>query len=653
MALYAALVALFGYALFLNRFFKWPLDTTFLFVSCSIICVLYYAGLMGGLLIPAQVLMLIGIVLFVVFMTLLFREESLGKLMKPGVLFFLLGVLVLVVVTSSNSYGYFVFWDDFSHWARVSKVICLKQAFIQMDDPVWFKDYPPGTALFHYFFCQLGGYTEHAALFAHGILLLAAFTQLLVVVKKEHWHILGVFLLFCYLVLYTFDTGLHTLGVDLVIASFFGVGIAGYWLSNRSLASIIRLVPVTIALPLIKSAGMFLSCVIILIIVTDQIWLLKHKHSRAASLLCALFLVPLLFITQISWTQHVKKMGAAETLKTDISTGKVIDSFTPGLSTERQKKTISNFIGQFTPFSIERMKPNVFFWYCLLLLAVSLFIRHWEDESIVRGSLNIHLLWLFGGLCAYLLGLLVMYMFSFGEYEGVRLASFSRYIKIYLVGFSIILFSILLKLYLLKKQGVDDMWKFLLLFSILCIVLASFSRLLGFGIALLAMLLTVYLCKKYTLDKAQKFLLIFPMVIVFFHIFYTSSTSESTESKNINRYCSLIQNNVPANKKVYFIWQQSTGLQLQMLGYGIIPRFSNQGCWSIGEPYYQGDVWTCSMDVEAFRSELHGYDYLFVAHADNRFRDQFSSLFNHDDVDEGHLFRIAKDRNTLRLTRVN
>jgi len=91
----ATVSSLLGYGLLLNRFFKWPLESTFLLVGSSIISLLYFAGLSDSLELSSQVLMGLGIALFLVLMVTVIKEKKIVSLASPGIIFFLVGVLLL------------------------------------------------------------------------------------------------------------------------------------------------------------------------------------------------------------------------------------------------------------------------------------------------------------------------------------------------------------------------------------------------------------------------------------------------------------------------------------------------------------------------------------------------------------------------------
>ncbi|WP_018294841.1 hypothetical protein [Mariprofundus ferrooxydans] len=602
----ATVSSLLGYGLLLNRFFKWPLESTFLLVGSSIILLLYFAGLSDSLELSAQVLMGLGIALFVVLMVTVIKEKKIVSLASPGAIFFLVGVLLLWGAVNSDYYSYFTEWDDFAGWARTSKVIYFNNGLVQASDPVWSMDYPPGTSLFHYYVFQASGFSAPSTFFAQGVLILAACSQLLVVLPRGRWIALVLCSLFYCFMIYYFGPGFHTLSVDLLLGLIFGAGVSAYWLSDRSFHAVIRVIPLVLVLPVIKMMGMAFASIIIAIIVFDQIRILVLEKKGGRSFFLALLMIPLLFLMHASWQHHFDGLGVNSTFNPDISVEKVINSFNPGLATERQKTTIRNFVERVTTSKSIELP-------LLLFLMASILLIYWERGCSRGRGTGIHLFFLLAGLVSYLLLLLISYMFFFGEYEGIRLASFSRYLGTYIVGMTVILFSMLTYQYLNKERGRYIVLGFLLLFSLLSIK---------------------------------------PGVGAIKQLSAVEARGVDGIVRHVSSYASTVTEKVPENKKVFFIWQNSNGYQMQMFSYGIIPRITNRGCWSVGEKYYDGDVWTCPMDTKGFSSYISGYDYLFVAHADKFFWNRFALLFKQQDTGDGHLYKIVKTENKLSLISV-
>nr|MBF0684849.1 hypothetical protein [Pseudomonas sp.] len=68
----------------------------------------------------------------------------------------------------------FLGWDEFSHWALITKYILADERLFDADTGVLFKSYPPGAALIHFFFAtSFGPINEFEVVFSHFLLFVA------------------------------------------------------------------------------------------------------------------------------------------------------------------------------------------------------------------------------------------------------------------------------------------------------------------------------------------------------------------------------------------------------------------------------------------------------------------------------------------------
>lgn len=613
MGIAVTLLAILGYGLQINRLVKWSLESSLLFVCASLICLLYFSGLLGYLQIAAQAFLGIGVLLFLADVFSQWRSGVMAQSISPGVLFFVLSTIGLWILTRSECYSNFVFVDDFSHWGRVSKIIADNDRLAISTDAIWFQDYPPGMALFDYLFFQFSGFSENNAMFSHGIFIFAAFASLFSAIPKavSRRAFFGVSF-FIGSLIYFFGTGLHTLSVDLIVGVVFGVALFGYLVDrqNGELASVARLVPLVMVLPLIKAIGILFSFVIAGVVVCDL--LLKSASGREKFKLAfaALLLVASCVLTYVSWGVHIKNTGIPKTFNTEITFSEVVKAFNPASATERQKTTIDNFARRvFLPHLESKYTPYYWLALCLSFLWLMWYMgkgcKSWAEFAPFAV--------LFGGFCAYLTVLLVLYMFSFGAYEGPRLASFDRYVNTYLIGAIIVLFGVSLSQYSKTKQGKTATTSLI----IICLLVALPS-----------------------------------LKAVLRDVRHVIGGQQNEVVENSSQYWQMIKEKTNPKSRIYLVWQGSDGTENTIFSYGIMPRGHNRGCWSVGEPYADGDVWTCRMTSSEFEQALVDYDYLLVAHADKKFEERFPSLFGSEGVQDGSLFQISKEAGHSRLRKI-
>ena len=117
---------------------------------------------------------------------------------------------------------------------------------------------------------------------------------------------------------------------------------------------------------------------------------------------------------------------------------------------------------------------------------------------------------------------------------------------------------------------------------------------------------------------------------------------------------SVILDTVPKGSKIYLISQGTTGFDYWVLRYNIRSNRINLShnpmfTWSIGVPFYEGDVWTRSISPQEWQAELLlDYDYVALYKINNYFLQNFGGLFQDPAaIRENTVFRINKETGLL------
>lgn len=619
MGMAIAILAILGFGFHVSRFVKCPLESSLLFICSSLIILLYAAGLLGCLQIGVQLILGIGAALFFAGTFSRWRDKTIAQTITPGILFFLLSTIGFWILTHSELYSHFQVIDDFSHWGRMSKIIADSDRLIISADAISIKDYPPGMALFDYPFFQFGEFSQSRAMFSHGVFIFAAFAQLFSVIPKTlnrrslFWVNIFFYALIYSLIYFFSSTGLHTLSVDLMVGVVFGIALFGY-LANRKasrLLSILRIAPLVITLPLLKLVGILFSVVIIGVVVSDILCGSIDRREKAKLLFASLLLLTACSFSYVSWGSHIKSMGVHPTFSTkEISPSNIVKAFSPASASERQRETIEHFTNRFIP---PHRTPH--FWLVLYLAFFWAIWRTGKDNNPWERTVPFAVVFI--GFGAYLFVLLLLYLFSFGSYEGPRLASISRYTNTYIIGMVIVSFGVALAQYFKSKRD---------------------------KVTTIALIL---ICLITMLPNSTKFL---------------RDVSNAAQGKggdgNVEKlvqYSNLIAKITPPKSNIYFIWQGGTNDESVIFNYGILPRTSNMNCSSVGDLYQifdRVDVWTCQISPSEFKQKLTDFDYLFIALADEKFVHKFLRQFGFEDAQDGSLFQIIKQVGDVRLKRV-
>ncbi|MGE4299964.1 MAG: hypothetical protein AB7F40_00015 [Victivallaceae bacterium] len=110
-------------------------------------------------------------------------HEFIKNFFTPGLLFFIVGAIILYYISRPMT---FITYDEFSHWAVVTKNMYLHNGFIyKYANLTRHGNYPPGLALIQYVILTIyGSFSEGIALYAINLFLLSA---LCIVMFQRPW----------------------------------------------------------------------------------------------------------------------------------------------------------------------------------------------------------------------------------------------------------------------------------------------------------------------------------------------------------------------------------------------------------------------------------------------------------------------------------
>ncbi|OGB20930.1 MAG: hypothetical protein A3I66_20255 [Burkholderiales bacterium RIFCSPLOWO2_02_FULL_57_36] len=565
-----------------------------------------------------MVLLAVGTFIFAYYGFVTWKSSEISRKRLVLLMIFTSG---LVVLYDLNQGGAFTNWDEFSHWGTLAKLLesentfHLKQKLIRY----YFEDYPPGTALFSYFFLKGTGYSESVIYFAHSLILVAGCLPAIGLAMTVSYMRGFLAIVACYLLIVILGQGWSSALIDQIVGVLFGGIICSYWLLRDSPHNrVLVLIPALCFLVLSKQSGSSFALLITALIAVDRLWMLRTKanfFSKANSLLliAPIWIVPKLIQTSWIWhvnTQELNKTFSAANLAEEFS------KFTSCCHTDRELVTIANFFqaitGAVEPYkatagnlfhiiveqifridviksiwvsSIQTHGKILFYFSALLLLSFLLHKKSTRSRLVVFSGAVI-------AVClVYSATLLVHYLYVFSEYEGRIITSHVRYLNTYWLGLGLFAVSVLLSSPangLIKKIFVS-----ILATGLLFHIFARYPD-----------------ANSYLVSGADKI------------------TPIRMEIRKIVQPLLLTS---PKNSNVFLLWQSTNinenGPEFWMMNYEIRPRNTNTHCFSLGKPQYDGDVWTCQMNEQEVRNAFGGYHYVVVGSGVASLRAQYPQVF--------------------------
>ena len=264
-----------------------------------------------------------------------------------------------------------------------------------------------------------------------------------------------------------------------------------------------------------------------------------------------------------------------------------------------------NFVKQIF-FSFDQ--STYWFFVCVMTVLAIFFL---SKTARIKFSILPHVAVLIG-FFGYLFLLLILYMFSFGEWEGTRLASIDRYTKTYLLG---VLFFL---------------WARVIFITRLAVPIKASSLLLFIGLSLLLILPNLTYMKR----DLNRFIF----------------KNDPSYVDNVVVIADQVLNSTPSTAKIYFIYSDGSNDESNVFNYLIGSRKSNKDCSFIRPPeaaHSDSQPWVCKVSLEDFQVKLTSYDFVAFAKVSKEFVDYYLRPLKIDlDQTQNKIFSIVTEHNS-------
>src|SRR5262245_4539789 len=622
------LLALIGLTLAIHRATRVSLAVAPPIDVSLVIIVLYLCALLGALWLGAMLLLLLGLSWSAWQLIRVRRDQWTSPLLQPQLLLLIIFSLLLYWPLQHAT---FVFWDDFGHWGLGSREMFFRHQLPDNSSILFLKDYPPGSWLFHYFILRLAEPTEGNIITAHSWLLIWPLAPIFFQLQWRHLFLGIAPVAGAYLFITVLGPGLQTALVDHVLSVFFASSLMAYFCLRIEDRNPIWIAPVLISLPLIKDAGVLLSGIAIAVIALDFVLFQRELGRpiwRRATVAGLIFLVVTPVAAMASWRWHVHASDLRASYPIE---GVTLDQLLDEWSSERARairrifftavpeQPLSQFnsskqilVNRLISDTAPAVRPFTSVDWVVVLAALLAFPLVFGTFNISRTRILALIVACGVGFAAYAMWLLAMYIVFLGD-EGLKLTSFARYLGTYPAGIG--LFAIFLLQGVASKRGMQRGWPLIPAVGLLFLGQTPSLAILH---------------DRLPLDPIRT---------------------------QLKKLVDDVRAAVPPDKKVHMIYQNSNGAEVVRLRFELAPRPSNRLVYSIGEPYFAGDIWTRNISREELvrvlgpgpRPDLGGYevgvltgvDYLLLARVDDQFWRRYGSLFAPADrYSDAYLFRV-------------
>ncbi len=620
------IIAIVGWGFIALKLFAYKFLTSF-FIGCQLlISSLYLFALVDALVLGFYATLTTGVLAFVIGIYQARTETNLRNL-GISIIF---SLPYLIFTTSIPRNFRFTMSDEFPSWAANIRTMYVENTLGGINSATrgiadgFYQSYPPFQQLFQYFFLKLTSWSEANVQIAQNVLvmtLILGATSIILKNKKFPVFIAWISSIALY---HLFGFSFSNLLADGVLAIQFAVCLSLGISNTRKPKDSILLALLIGNLLLIKPTGfVFAVCSIgiaTIMLVTPE--LLSHR-TRFKSLiqnsgrnLIVLILIPASYF--LSWQVHLRQIqlspGASQpTIRNFFSE----ETHTRWLKTWDSYK--QNFFGSLAgednlagisstaPLVVQRLSISLFIIFAAL--SISHLGLAFTKEKPERNSSIFAALTLIAMAIFYQLFLLALYMFFFGEYEGVRSAALVRYSGSFFLAWTI---------------------------YVLCLLISQLT----------------------SHRRSRPFLPLIPALLLIAAPSSMAAQASGTyvdaaklpTRLNVEKLVPKVLKNVPNESKVYYIHQKSDGYEKYIFSYLVLPLQTNWTCPSLGDPYYLGDVWTCNLPLQKV---LDGYDYLAVGLGDAKFWNANSIFLAKGSKPQVQgLYKVVIDQNGMTLQEV-
>src|SRR3990167_6949185 len=581
-------LCLLGYCWGLKRFTRLSLESIPFLLVTSAITLLYISAYIHLLTPMSYALLIIGALLLLTLPYFWHKEpDTLYQIFfTPNFCSLLFYVIIFGIIAHQLTLSQ---WDEFTHWGPHAKLIYLHHGFYLKSDVTVNKSYPVGSALFYYpFFLLNKGFSEGTSYYAQLLLLLSPLFTLQPVLTWHKWKqsfIAFSAIIFIAIILKVRMGFSGSLYMDSATGLFIGAIIVNFFRSKGECADIFQIIPMAVALCLLKPKLYPFVLLILVIILVDLMVREPRKNTSFWLKIISMLSIPAaVYIVHYSWTKYTVSIDLIPQHNlSHVSTHLFFQTFFH--PTQFQQAVIHNFLSKALSYA-----PLLSI--LLLLTIVSSFLM---KNNKLRQRFNILSALLFLGVPVYYFGLLLIYLFTFVPNEAIDVASMFRYTNIYHLMLAMFVF-------------------YYLLTAITAGTASKKTRTIQTGMVMVIILSIVCagLIQKIKAKNRQQF----HQSIGFLRIAMKKIADKTKQY-------------VKPNETVDIIWQNSTGIERAIIGYDLVPINANQSPSSIGKPYGEGDVWTDNLAPKKLMKQISHYDYLLVAHVDRQFVKQYGCLFPH------------------------
>lgn len=606
--------------------------------SCIVIDILfkmilmYIFGLFNLLYIGSIITITISIILGII--TLIKQRKNTEfkeKILTNGLGFFTIIYFAFMIFTYGKTSW---LWDEYSHWSLASKEMFYTNKLLP-ESRILIVNYPPFPTILQYLFNKtIGIYSQGTEIFANYILgfslLLPLFEN--VNAKSKMQNICIVIIILCIPAIFHSIIFYEGIYVDAILGLLIGYIFYQVYMQKDVKFLKLSVLLAFIAMSLTKATGLYIALILIcsyvllaiIEIITKKYNIKKYIITNKRKIISIIILIVILMLTALSWKIYSKEMQTAiadfelyrkeESKEKNIGIIEATGSMVTTLlgSTEKSADYDQSnrllFKELTTQYSLRAPIRITIMYIIILMVIASIVIYKFiniEEKSKYKNTIITILI----GLILYIAFLQLAYLVKFGFQERLNHASLDRYINTYLLGFFILLVSIIIK----KIVNTNKNQKHILAIFIMCILLIT----------------QIQQITDATIASG------------------TYNAQMRYDVKDMNKMSEFLNESLEDGERVYVVNQNpNVSLKETYIKYILAPKFKTQ----VNPRFDKELAERLDGDILEIWSKIlsEKYDYIYIYKSDEYFEEMAKALFE-GEIKENIIYKIEKQENNIKF----
>ena len=530
------------------------------------------------------------------------------KFFTIGFIFFVILYIYIMLLHHETT---FLYWDEFMHWGFMAKESFRLNAFYSgiLSFLRVHKDYPPFSTVLEVLWCRLSGnyYSEPFTFRALSILLISFIIPIFYNLSKHKKtdYSKGLFIVLIFLfgqvIVYNdfFPSMVDSIYTDFVLGALCAYGMfSAYTIDEINVFNSLKLTLILISTILCKQMGLPFYLLIIFVFLIKN-----HKKINIKNLIHIILIIVIPFVFYKAWDIYITSLNLNGQFSiTQIKLSELGNIMLYKIGKNHQIMAYTNFLNALfnRPILASPIKLN--YVLATILLSLKILIL----EKIYLKDFKLSLSYLIGGI-GYGFAMLLLYIFSFNDYEGPLLASYERYLGTYIyIGFMLIVF---LFSNIITSKSTK---KYVYIIIISLFISASYSN----------------------INKLVP----------------TKNTTSYLYNPTYSSLINVINKNEIIYKKILIIAQYQNDIK-EVAQYS--HPFNDFYIATIGKPKYDGDINAWDISLEEFKNFLYEFDYLFISNSDEPFYNDFWTKITDLELLNNQFYKIIKENNILSFEYIN